>query len=277
MRLLQVWEEYADCCRERPILVATNRALGGEWGVIRMTDSATHRCSTTGEYSDVFINGTQVMRVFGPTNCSRAASAASALNAAFAAGDDFEFCTPSWYDGTRPYAVVTVISAKTSNRSTWYAHDKRLIVAATSDDSPYPWWTALRWARNIRDTITQLVNYLYLPPNYGTTNDGSAYTNKKGSNYGNGETLNQDTSNLEVFHTCDLTVATNVYTVPSGASRWVKVTYPTTGKVAVLRVNDYGPNPKTGRSIDFSFYGGRIAIGSPAYVTDTPVTFQFQH
>lgn len=96
-----------------------------------MTDSATYYCNTAEGFADVKINGTTVFRLFGASFCSRAASAASALNAAFTAGDDFEFCTPSWYDSSNPYAVVTVKSAKSGDSSTWYASDKRLIVAAT--------------------------------------------------------------------------------------------------------------------------------------------------
>ncbi len=239
-----------------------------------MADSASYSCNTADGYADVKINGGNVMRLFGASSCSRAASAASALNAAFSAGDDFEFCTPSWYDSSNPYAVVTVKSAKSGDSATWYASDKRLIVAATSAESSYPWWTALNWAEAIRDTITQLVTKLYLPPNKGTSNDGSAYTNKKGSNYGCGEKLNKYTANTEFFHTCDLTVAVNVWTVPDYTSRWVKVTYPTTGKTAVLRVNDYGPALSTGRSIDLTCRGSTKALGE--YATDTPITFQFQ-
>lgn len=103
-----------------------------------MTDSATYLCNTAEDYADVKINGTQIFRLFGTSSCSRAASAASALNAAFTAGDDFEFCTPSWYDASHPYGVVTVTDAKSSDSSTWYNHHKRLIVAATSAESSYP-------------------------------------------------------------------------------------------------------------------------------------------
>lgn len=237
-----------------------------------MANTATYVCQA--EYSDVRVNGVNVMRLFGPSHCSRASAASTALNAAFAAGDDFEFCTPSWWSTSSPYAVVTVKSAKISDPSTWYASDKRFIVAATSYDSSYPWWTALRWAENIREAIQETVRALFLPPNKGTVNDGPQYTNKKGSNYGCGEPLNKYTANLEVFHTCDLTVAVNVWTVPDYQSRWVKVTYPSTGKTVVLRVNDYGPAPSTGRAIDFTCRGSSKALG--VYVTDTPVTFQFQ-
>lgn len=86
--------------------------------------------------------------------------------------------------------------------------------------------------------------------------------------------LNKYTSNVEFFHCCDLTVAVNVWTVPDYTSRWVKVTYPSTGKIAVLRVNDYGPAIRTGRSIDFTCRGSTNALGT--YATDTPITFQFQ-
>ncbi len=241
-----------------------------------MTDRASYHCNSAEGYADVLINATSVARLFGSSACSRASSAASALNTAFGAGDDFEFCTPSWFDAGHPYAVVTVKSAKKANRSTWYASDKRLILAASVAESNYPWWTALRWAETIRDTITQLVTKLYLPPNKGTASDGSAYTNRRGSNYGCGEPLNAQTSNTEFFHCCDLTVAVNAYTVPDGRSRWVKATYPSTGKSAVLRVNDYGPAAWTGRAIDLTCRGSTKAIGSPSYVTDTPITFQFQ-
>jgi len=239
-----------------------------------MADSATYSCNTANEYADVKINGTNVFRLFGTSYCSRASSAASALNAAFTAGDDFEFCTPSYFDASNPYAVVTVKSAKANNSSTWYKSDKRLIVEATTAESAYPWWTALNWAETIRDVITQHVTKLYLPANKGTVNDGSAYSNKKGSNYGCGEALNKNTANTEFFHCCDLTVAVNVWTVPDFTSRWVKVTYPSTGKVAVLRVNDYGPAPSTLRSIDLTCRASTKALGT--YVTDTPITFQFQ-
>jgi rare lipoprotein A (peptidoglycan hydrolase) len=167
-----------------------------------------------------------------------------------------------------------VKSAKISDPATWYKSDKRFIVAATSADSSYPWWTALRWAENIREQINETVRALFIPPNKGTVNDGSAYTNKKGSNYGCGEPLNKYTANTEVFHTCDLTVAVNVWTVPDFQSRWVKVSYPSTGKTRVLRVNDYGPDPDLNRAIDFTCRGSTKALG--VYVTDTPVTFQFQ-
>lgn len=241
-----------------------------------MTNRASYRCNTAEGYGDVLINGINIARLFGSSACSRATSASIALNAAFVAGDDFEFCTPSWYDAGHAYAVVTVKSAKKADSSTWYASDKRLILAASAAESTYPWWTALRWAENIRDAISQLVTKLYLPPNRGTANDGSAFTNRKGSNYGCGESLNAHTANTEFFHCCDLTVAVNTYTVPDGKSRWVKVTYPSTGKSAVLRVNDYGPATWTGRSIDFTCRGSTKAIGSPSYATDTPITFQFQ-
>lgn len=236
-------------------------------------DRATYFCNTAEGYADVMINATRVLRLFGTSSCSRAAGAAQALNAAFSAGDDFEFCTPSWYDSANPYAVVTVKSAKASDPSTWYASDKRLLVAATPDDSSWPWWTVLNWAETIREVITQTVTKLYLPPNKGTTTDGSAYTNKKGSNYGCGEPLNKFTANTEFFHCCDLTVAVNVWTVPDRVSRWVRVTWPSTGKTAVLRVNDYGPALGTGRSIDLTCRGSSKALGT--YVTDTPITFQF--
>src|SRR5438105_2203626 len=91
------------------------------------------------------VNGTPVATLGGPSACTRAATAAAALNSAFAAGDDFEFCTPSWWSDTAPYALVTVKSAKRGNSSTWYKSDKRLIVAATPDDSARPWWSVLVW------------------------------------------------------------------------------------------------------------------------------------
>jgi hypothetical protein len=239
-----------------------------------VTDTATYACNTVEQYADVRINSNNVFRLFGPSYCTRAAAASTALNEAFQAGDDFEFCTPSWYDASHSYAVVTVKSAKASNRATWYAHDKRLIVAATADEGSAPWYNALSWAEIIRDVITQHVTKLYLPPNQGTVNDGSAYSNKKGSNYGCGEALNEYTANREFFHCCDSTVAVNVWTVPDYASRWVKVTYPEKGTVAVLRVNDYGPATYTGRNIDLTCRSSSLTLGT--YATDHPITFQFQ-
>lgn len=241
-----------------------------------MANTASYSCNNVDQYSHVIVNGIAVAVLAGPNYCSRASTAAAALNGAFAAGDDFEFCTPSWWSGTSPYAVVTVKSAKVSNPNTWYSSDKRLIVAATTNDSAYPWWSALSWAEGIRDAITQTVTKLYIPPNNGSVNDGSAFNNKKGSNYGCGEPLNEHTSNNEFFHCCDLTVAINhqIYTVPKNSSRWVRVTYPTTGLTAVLRVNDLGPADSTGRQIDLTCRGSTKALGT--YATDTPINFQFR-
>ena len=148
-----------------------------------MANSATQSCNSAEGYARVIVNGTPVATLGGPSACTRAATAAAALNSAFAAGDDFEFCTPSWWSDTAPYALVTVKSAKRGNSSTWYKSDKRLIVAATPDDSARPWWSVLVWARSIRDLVDPSTSSLYLPAGDGTANDGSAYTNRKGSNY----------------------------------------------------------------------------------------------
>lgn len=222
-----------------------------------MANNATFTCDQANEFSRVRVNGVLVATLLGPSFCSRASAAALALNTAFLAGDDFEFCTPSWWSSTAPYAVVTVKSAKRADPSTWYRYDKRFILAATSYESTYPWWTALRWAKNIRGAIAETVTTLYLPPNYGTTNDGSAYVGRKGSNYGCGESLNPYTANTEFFHCCDLTVAINhqIYVVPDDTSRWVRVTFPEKGTTAVLRVNDVGPADSTGRQIDLTCRG----------------------
>jgi hypothetical protein len=224
-------------------------------------------------FGRVYVNGLAVATLAGPVD--RTTKAVDALNAAFGAGDDFEFCTPSWWSDGAPYAVVTVRSARRSDPATWYKSDRRLIVAATPDDSAYPWWTVLRWAQNIRSAIVERVGSLYLPPGYGTAKDGASYTNRRGSNYGCGEPLNAGTANLEFFHCCDLTVAitASIYEVPDRTSRWVRVTYPSTGKSAVLRVNDVGPAAWTGRAIDLTCRGSTRALGT--YRTDAPITFQF--
>jgi len=241
-----------------------------------MANSATQSCNSAEGYARVIVNGTPVATLGGPSACTRAATAAAALNSAFAAGDDFEFCTPSWWSDTAPYALVTVKSAKRGNSSTWYKSDKRLIVAATPDDSARPWWSVLVWARSIRDLVDPSTSSLYLPAGDGTANDGSAYTNRKGSNYGCGEPLNRGTANLEVFHCCDLSVAINdgIYSVPDRASRWVNVTYPATGRTAILRVNDVGPASWTGRQIDLTCRGSSKALG--IYRTDDPINYRFR-
>ncbi|TMD30438.1 MAG: hypothetical protein E6I94_04785 [Chloroflexi bacterium] len=61
--------------------------------------------------------------------------------------------------------------------------------------------------------------------------------------------------------------------MPDRTSRWVRVTYPSTGKSAVLRVNDVGPAAWTGRAIDLTCRGSTRALGT--YRTDSPITFQF--
>jgi hypothetical protein len=240
-----------------------------------MSDSATSIWDPTEGIARVLVNGITVATLGGSSARSRAATAASALNAAFAADDDFEFCTPSWFSDEAPYTVITVKSATIGDPGSWYASDKRFILAATSDESPYPWWTALRWAQNIRKAVSGKRSSLYTPPGYGTAADGPS-ADVRGSNYGCGEALNKGTANLEVFHCCDLTVsiAAATYEVPDRTSRWIRVKYPTTGKTAVFRVNDVGPAAWTGRTIDLTCRGSSKALGT--YRTDSPITIQFR-
>jgi hypothetical protein len=240
-----------------------------------MSDTAAFTYDVAEQIAQLSVNGIQVATLGGSLARPRASSAAAALNAAFGAGDDFEFCTPSWFNDANPYAVVTVKSAKRGDSSTWYAADKRLIVGVTADDTTYPWWSAARWAQNIRDAVTASVTHLYLPSGLGLTTDGPVLSGRRGSNYGCGEPLNRGTANLEIFHCCDLTVAitASVYEVADKTSRWVRVSYPSTGRAAVLRVNDVGPAAWTGRTIDLSCRGSTKALG--VYKTDSPINLQF--
>jgi hypothetical protein len=240
-----------------------------------MSDTAAFTYNAAEQIAQLSVNGVPVATLGGSLARSRASAAVPALNTAFSAGDDFEFCTPSWFNDANPYAVVTVRSAKRGDSSTWYASDKRLIVGLTADDSRYPWWSAARWAQNIRDAVITYVTRLFLPAGVGLTADGPVLANRRGSNYGCGEPLNRGTANLEVFHCCDLTVAitASVYEVPDKTSRWVRVTYPSTGRSAVLRVNDLGPAAWTGRTIDLTCRGSTKALG--IYKTDSPINLQF--
>jgi hypothetical protein len=240
-----------------------------------MSDTASSTFDPTEGIGRVLVNGIVVATVGGPSARSRATTAAAALNAAFAAGDDFEFCTPSWYSDDAPYALITVKSASIADPDTWYASDKRFIVAATSDESAYPWWTVLRWAQNVRKAVAGKRSSLYAPPGYGTSADGPVL-DVKGSNYGCGEALNKGTANLEVFHCCDLSasITASVYEVPDRTSRWVRMKYASTGKTVVLRVNDVGPAAWTGRTIDLTCRGSTKALGT--YRTDSPISIQFR-
>ena len=68
----------------------------------------------------------------------------------------------------------------------------------------------------------------------------------KASFYGAGEKLSRLTANGEVFRSSGLTAAMR----SRAFGRKIRVTY--RGKSVVVRHNDWGPHPRTGRCIDLS-------------------------
>lgn len=269
-----------------------------------MANQASYTCATDGSYGDIYIKGRSsspqwIARLFSSgsyTGCQRAQIAVNRLNSMFSNPGRywFEFCTP----GMVSYPTYSVIIVPNVNRrstpdASWYSTTKELIMDVGPNDAVAPWYTALLWANNIRREVADDYGYnptpLYAPSGSGITDTDFVYRNQADSYYGAGESLNKQTITGEVFHICDLTVATRVRWTQTEfrnlfyqkGSVWVRVNHPSNGRVVVCRQIDWGPSDSVYqqycRTIDLSYGGAREALGTGTGFCDSGdrVDFRF--
>ncbi len=184
-----------------------------------------------------------------------------------------DFITPGW---SGDYVVLsarvrrgggtTTFGSYESINENLYNRSVDLICTATTNDASSYGTTqaalALTWARNIRAALSssdlnclggQVRTSRQLVTPSGNYSGNRSIT---ATYYGGGEQLLSPlTSNGEIFHTCDLTIAADQSIVSN--NRWVKVTYGS--KSVVARVNDTAPSG----TIDLSCGGVKQALGFP--------------
>ena len=244
-----------------------------------MTNQATWYVDTNGD-GIVTVNNYGVIRFkvsVGSYNPGqRAEVTAGRLNTIFAdTKRELDFITPAWISSD--YVVASAHVRRGDGQLTFknypytiyedlYDTNLNLICTVTTADATSygmnPAALALNWARNIRgalqssdlNCLNEHVNssrQLIVPTQsyVGNKNVTATY-------YGMGEQLlNPYTSNGEIFHTCDLTIASGLSDLPRNC--WVKVTY--SGKSIIARVNDTAP----ANIIDLSYGGIAKALGFP--------------
>ncbi|TEB15576.1 hypothetical protein Psfp_02071 [Pelotomaculum sp. FP] len=246
-----------------------------------MANSADWAYNESTGYGYVYVNGVLVITfrvgAGGYYTGYRAQLAATRLNDdVFSDSDrDLDFITPGW---SGDYVVLSA-QVRRGGGTTYFYEDNHppinenlysrsvnLICTATTNDATSYGTTqaalALTWARNIRAALsssdlnclgTQVKSsrQLVFPTGNYSGNRSVAATH-----YGAGElVMNPMTSNGEIFHTCDLTIAADLNIIPR--NRWVKVTYGS--KSIIARCNDTAPSG----TVDLSYGGVSQALGYP--------------
>lgn len=244
-----------------------------------MANQATWYVDTNGD-GVVLVNNYGVIRfkvsAGGYNPGQRAEITADRLNTIFAdAKRDLDFITPAWIGGD--YVVASAHVRRGDGQVTFKSYPNTIyedlydtnlnsICTVTAADataySMTPAALALSWARNIRGALQSSdLNCLGEPVKSSRqlvvpSQSYSGNKNVTATYYGAGEQLlNPYTSNGEIFHTCDLTIASGLSDLPRNC--WVKITY--SGKSVIARVNDTAP----ANTIDLTYGGVAKALGFP--------------
>lgn len=226
-----------------------------------MANSASYYIDTNGD-GVVNVNGYGVIRFkvsYGGYNPGqRAQITRDRLNTIFGESTrDFDFITPGWLGSDygvisahvhRGGGTVTFAHYTSINEDLYDTAFSSICTVSAADASAYGMTAAalaLNWARNIRSDLQSAdLNCIgeAVKSNRQLVVPSSSYSgssNVIATYYGAGEQLQYPTtSNGEVFHTCDLTIASGLSTLSNNT--WVKVSY--NGKNVISRVNDTAPS-----------------------------------
>lgn len=194
--------------------------------------------------------------------------------------EDKSFSTTTTNHGTTYENLYASCQINNAHYDDNYAYSSRadnfmVLATVTNDDTQAygipAWELALKWANAIRSPINgwncgkdctkQSVfeeNFALTIPQLKTPTQSISQTasNLGCTIYGLGEKLpGFNTGNMDLFHTCDLTIAQSPYR-KLGYNKWVKITY--NGKSVVARVTDQSSLPEN--KIDLSA-GVAYALG----------------